>query len=58
MSPTSTVPWEFVNLFATQMMAATRMGFAGQYVTEFFHETTGQVIVVSLSVLKGSGFVT
>ena len=54
MSPTSIVPWEFVNLFATQMLAATRMGFAGRYVTEYLQEHTGEVIIVSLSVLKGS----
>ena len=57
-SPSATVPWEFVNLFATQMLAATRMGFAGQYVTRYFHEHSGQVIIVSLSVLKGSGLAT
>ena len=57
-SPTSTIPWEFVNLFATQMLVATKRGFAGRYVTEYFHQHTGQVIVVSLSVLKGSGLAT
>ena len=42
-------------MFGEQMLAATRLGFAGRYVTEFVNEQTGHVIVVTMSILKEAG---
>ena len=63
-SPTSSVPWEFIHNFSKQMLLTTAMGFTGQFVTEFVHEHGNKVIVAmrivtkSMSVLRGSGMVT
>lgn len=44
----STIPWDFVTLFALQMLGYTKRGYTGMYTANYVHPTAGNAIWVSL----------
>ena len=44
----SYIPWDFVTLFALQMLGYTKRGYTGMYTANYVHPTAGNAIWVSL----------